>query len=349
MKPEGNNSSQRIFGMPSRRNPNSIFACQLDEDTVDSQRSSNLALRNSERTRRLLNDKSRTIGVDNNALIEQMNIKSQRMHKVDQEKLEDFHKIQMLNEERRKEQSARECEKQRSSRDYADFLRAQCLERQSKGDVQVDFDTKHLIGYQVHPRDDIVARRRMMASYQEDLRKQIEAKVHETPESVDISHPPIDESEKVNEYHEKIKREFLEGNRRLRDAKPQPARPVMTDAVTLPPSTAHSQSTDFKGLSRDETKQLLEENGRLIASKKASMLADELSDIALRSLLEKAVEDEKVLAQRVRDQKREAQKQCLSISALNAEMRHQRSPETRTDSEYFINRFGNSLIYSLLE
>jgi len=339
--------TNEFLRMPSRRNPNSVLQ-QMDQDTVDFKRSSSARQRLSAIADRLLDDRQRTIGMDIRGLNEQMNDKSTRLNKFELEKRDDSRDVENSFRDYRESQRLAESNSRREAQRYAAILKYQCLERQTKSYDQPDFDPKYLIGFQKHPRDDLHARRQLLMDYQKELRMQIETKLHDDSK-LEIPPTPLYESRKLDEYRERLNQDFINGNRAIMDQKrPKCREHVGLDTVTLPESMPHSKSTDFKGYSSECTRQLLEENERLIASKNASQHALELSDLSSRIEIERAAKNEELLAQQVRNNQREAQKQCLSISTLNTQLRDQ-TTKPQSVNEYFTNRFGNSLIYSLLE
>lgn len=340
--------TNEFLGMPPRRNPNNTYADQ-DKDTIDFHRSSKLMERSEVLSRRLMNEKQRTIGIDINALNEQIKDTNTNMHNIDKQTRAEHCKIRASVDAHIEAERWSESQRRRAAREYAAFLETQCLEKQTKRTEQVDLDPKYTIGYHPHPRDDGAMRRADMVRYRDELREQMETKVRVISPPLEVSVTPMRDSLKLSQYRERVKKDFVDGNRRMLDQRQQQCDAhESVEAVTLPQSKPHSEATDFKGYSKEHTKRILGENDQLIVWKKATMNADEQSDLFDRISLEKAVANEKLTAQKLRDQKREAQKQCLVVSAVNAQIRDQKTPQTLSN-EYFINRFGNSLIYSLLE
>lgn len=331
-----------------RRNPNEVYAGQVDIDTRDYQRGLEARERLLFNQSRLIDDRRRTIGVDISALNHQISDKAMKMGEAIKQRNVDLDVSNTIQEKYRLHLSENELNRCRKSREYAAALEAQCQERRMKDTQDPDFDPKYLIGNSLHPRDDFTARRCVLKAHQTEVVNQILNKpIKHSESNVNSAISPI-RGDIVKDYRERVNASFLSGNKAIIEQRQSHTSTPILENVSLPESTPHGSATDFRGFSKEQTRQLLDENDALIASKKEQLRNYQLDNCASRLSLESAARADYQHTQDLKNQKRQIQKECVSISMLNSELRNQASSQP-TPKEYFVNRFGTSLIYSLLE
>ena len=203
-----------FFRMPLRRNPNNVYA-NMDEDTRNFQRSANIRDRSRILSDRLLDNRQRTMGVDMIGLNEQINDRTAYMKRMQEKERHELLERNAFNERERMHENDKACRRKESYREYGEFLKAQYHEKQIKRSEETDFDPKYLIGNQPNPREDGEYKRRKTLAYREQLRMQIEAKVSQAPDSGNIPLVPVVDSTELTEYREKMRRDFVDGNRQI--------------------------------------------------------------------------------------------------------------------------------------
>lgn len=331
-----------------RRNPNKVYDGEIDIDTRDHDRGLAIRSRLLINHNRLMDDRQRTIGLDIPALNCQIYEKSMKMDEALRQKSTDSHESYAHQSDYLKSLSETQLMRLKKSREYASILESQCLERRMKDVDTPDFDSKYLIGHSVHSRDDPVAQRMRLKAHQGELLTQIENKRNKTSLSPEKPATSPISGDSVKNYREKVNASFISGNKAIIEQKNSVRTSPTITSVSLPESTPHGSATDFRGFSKERTRRLLDENEFIIESKKELCHKRQLEELARRVALEDSARIHNEQTREINQHKRQIQKECVSISFLNSELRNQESPKASPD-EYFVNRFGKSLVYSLLE
>lgn len=338
--------------MHSRRNSDQHDREEVDLDMIDLRRSVDIGNRLRFTSERLMNEKIRKVGLDVAAVDRQIVEYQVRNNNVRQERLKEReHMTECLRSYTQAEKEL-ESTQRRNRAEYAKFLESQWLEKRIKEPKGPDFEPSSVIGGGYREVDDPTRLRQLNIAHKKELLVQIQTKELNSIREKDIQNPPVPKSDKILEYQSRVREEFIKANYQIVMER-KLVQHTMSDRqkppplVSLPDTVPHTRATDFKGLTVNETREFLKDNEAILASKKLANLQSDLESIEDRLAIETAAKNEADLVEKLKNEQRESKKNCLSISSLNNELRGQKCPPT--DFSYFINKFGTSLIYSLLE